>query len=230
MAPFQATEMSMTCERYREAASARLDSEPLGVSASALEHHLATCVDCAAWVQTASQLGRSYRVSRHTPPDLTASILDQVVLPAARVRRYRRRLRLSLGALGFVQWALAMPALFGDTVGMSMGMHASHESAAWNIALGASFVAVAIKPVRAVGTLPILATFVAVLGLLSIPDLAAGAVQGARLASHAGVVLGLVCVALVSRSQRTLPPGADVVVNVDEHASLRSIHRSRGAA
>jgi predicted anti-sigma-YlaC factor YlaD len=198
--------MDVTCERYREAASARLDGEPMQLPASALDHHLSTCPDCAGWLEAATRLGRAYRVSGHTPPDLTGRILDQVVLPGARITRYRRWLRTALATVGVLQWALALPALFGDSVGMQMSVHAAHESAAWNLALGASFLAVAVKPVRAVGTLPILATFVLVLSVLSVPDIADGTVGGQRLASHLGVVLGLVLVTLMSRSQRLLPP------------------------
>ena len=91
-----------------------------------------------------------------------------------------------------------------------MGVHAAHESAAWNLAMGASFLAVAVKPARAIGTLPILATFVTVLSVLSIPDLLAGAVEAARLASHAGVLAGLVLVAVLSRSERLPVPGPAV--------------------
>lgn len=196
----------MTCERYREAASARLDGEPIQLPASALDHHLSTCLDCAAWLETASRIGRSIRVTGHTPPDLSGAILHDVVLPTARVRRRRISLRLGLGALGLLQWALATPALFGDSVGMRMAMHASHESAAWNLALGASFLAVAVRPSRAVGALPILATFVGVLAVLSAGDIAAGLVDGTRLASHLGVVAGLVLVVFAARSERVLPP------------------------
>jgi predicted anti-sigma-YlaC factor YlaD len=88
-----------------------------------------------------------------------------------------------------------------------MGAHVAHESAAWNLAMGASFLAVAVKPSRAVGTLPILATFLLVLSVLSVPDLIAGAVEPARLASHVGVLLGLILVALVSRASRLPAPG-----------------------
>jgi predicted anti-sigma-YlaC factor YlaD len=198
--------MDVTCDRCREAASAQLDGEPIGVSASALEHHLATCTDCARWLEVATAAGRSLRVSAHTPPDLTGAILRDIVLPGAWVRARRRRLRISLGLLGFLHWALAIPAVFGDSVGMQLAMHASHEAAAWNLALGAAFLAVAVRPVRAVGTIPIIATFVAVLTVLSLPDLVAGAVESARLASHAGIAVGLVLLALLSRSERLLPP------------------------
>jgi len=200
----------MSCARYREAASARLDGEPLGLSSTALEHHLAGCASCAGWLAAAERAGRGLRISGSTPPDLSERILRQVVLPAARLNRRRWLVRAGLAGLGFVQWALALPALFGQSMAMQMSVHAAHESAAWNLAMGASFLAVAVKPARAIGTLPILATFVTVLSVLSIPDLLAGAVEAARLASHAGVLAGLVLVAVLSRSERLPVPGPAV--------------------
>lgn len=202
----------MNCARYREAASARLDGEPLGLSPTALEHHLASCTDCAGWLAAAERAGRSLRISATVPPDLSAQILAAVVLPHRRLARRQRLVRIGLGLLGFVQWALALPALFGQNLAehaMAMGTHAAHESAAWNLAMGASFLAVAVKPARSIGTLPILATFVGVLAVLSVPDLVAGAVEPARLASHLGVLAGLVLVALLSRAQRLPAPSAE---------------------
>jgi predicted anti-sigma-YlaC factor YlaD len=197
----------MSCARYREAASARLDGEPLGLSATALEHHLASCAGCAEWLATVERAGRGLRISGSVPPDLSGRILHRVVLPVARLNRRRWLVRAGLAVLGFVQWALALPALFGQGMAMQMSVHAAHESAAWNLAMGASFLAVAVKPARAIGTLPILTTFVTVLSVLSIPDVLAGAVAAARLASHAGVLAGLVLVAVLYRSERLPVPG-----------------------
>ncbi|HJQ01032.1 MAG TPA: zf-HC2 domain-containing protein [Jatrophihabitans sp.] len=225
----------MNCERYREAASARLDGEPLPMPAAALDAHLAACTDCAGWLATVERAGRALRVTGLTPPDLSGEILQRVVLPANRLARRQQLVRAGLAALGFVQWALAMPALFGHNpgvrAGMSMGAHAAHESAAWNLAMGVAFLAVAVKPARAVGTLPILGTFVGVLAVLSVPDLLAGAVSTARLASHAGVLAGLVLVALISRWAR-LPAPRPVTADQptgDAEASV-DLPRSRGAA
>lgn len=222
----------MTCDRYREAASARLDGEPIGMSVPALDAHLASCTQCAAWLQTATWAGRGLRISGVTSPDLSEAILQRVVLPATRLNRRRWRVRIALAVVGLVQWALAMPALFGDNVAMrgamAMGAHAAHESAAWNLAMGASFLAVAVRPARAIGTLPILATFVGVLALLSIPDVLTGAVEGARLASHAGIVVGLVLVALMSRSER-LPGPAETAERGPLPVSWSRRHH-RGAA
>ena len=225
--------MGMTCERYREGASARLDGEPLGMSASALENHLGSCADCAAWLRAAERAGRGLRVTGATPPDLSEQILQNVVLPAARLSRRRWMLRAGLAILGFVQWALAVPAIFGDNVGMqagmAMGVHAAHESAAWNLAMGASFLAVAVKPARAVGALPILTTFVSVLAVLSVPDLISGVVSPSRLASHAGVLVGLVLVVLMWRSERLPTPERAIAEPVTGRAGS-IVRRSRGAA
>ena len=223
----------MTCARYREAASARLDGEPLGLSPAALEHHLASCPDCAGWLATVERAGRSLRISATTPPDLSEAILTNVVLPHRRLARRQRLVRAGLMLLGFVQWALAMPALFGQNMAehsMAMGTHAAHESAAWNLAMGASFLAVAVKPVRAVGTLPILATFVGVLSLLSVPDLISGQVEPARLASHLGVLAGLVLVALLSRAARLPAPGVEQAEPAATKLRSTRSRSGRGAA
>jgi predicted anti-sigma-YlaC factor YlaD len=152
------------------------------------------------------------------------------VLPDRKLRRRRLWLRISLALLGFVQWALAIPAMFGDSMAMPMGIHAAHEGAAWNLALGASFLAVAVRPVRAVGTIPILATFVAVLGALTVPDIAAGLVETGRLVSHAGVVAGLVLVALMSRSTGLLPPQGEVTSGDGSQDSVHLLRGDRGVA
>jgi predicted anti-sigma-YlaC factor YlaD len=208
-----------------------LDGEPLGLPAAELDDHLAGCQDCALWLDTASRLGRAFRVTSELGPDLSGVILEQVVSPAARVDRYRRRLRISLGVLGFVQWALAMPALFGDNVGMQMNMHASHESAAWNFALGAAFLAVAVKPARASGTLPVLVPFVLLLAVFSVPDIAAGTVAASRLASHAGIVVGLALIGLLTRSQRLLPQGRGAVYGTPTaDTQSHPFGKKRGAA
>ena len=223
----------MSCARYREAASARLDGEPYGMPAAELEQHLAGCADCADWLETAERAGRGLRISGSTPPDLSERILRQVVLPAARLNRRRWLVRSGLAGLGFVQWALALPALFGQSMAMQMSVHAAHESAAWNLAMGASFLAVAVKPARAIGTLPILATFVTVLSVLSIPDVLTGSVAAARLASHAGVLAGLVLVAVLYRSERLPGPGPAVGQagsTTRPRARFRSARSRRGAA
>jgi predicted anti-sigma-YlaC factor YlaD len=194
------------CWRFREAASARLDGEPIGMSSSGLDHHLATCANCAGWMAEATRLTRMARLGTAEQPDLADQILAATVLPVRRVLRRRTWLRVALVVIGVVQLGLSLPSMFGDSIDMAMSIHATHEVAAWNCALAVALLATALRPRRAAGVLSVLATFVAVLTLLSIRDLASGAVTVGRLATHLGAVAGLVAVAALARVERALPP------------------------
>ena len=221
----------MRCDRFREAASARIDGEPIGLSASALEHHLATCVDCARWLDAATRLTRQARLSSADVPDLADRILDGAVLPARRMLRVRRWTRIALAAIGIAQIGVALPSLFGASIDMAMSTHAAHETAAWNVALGAAFLATAVRPRRAAGVLPVLAVFVGVLAVLSVRDVVSDAVAVGRLATHAGIVAGLALVYLLDRAERAEPPerpaafaDADDVEDGDAHGpGLRGV-------
>ncbi len=197
----------MRCDRFREAASARLDGEPIGMSASALDHHLSTCVDCAGWDAAATRLTRQARLGTAAVPDLVETITADVVLPAGRVLRRRMLLRIALFVAGAVQLLIAVPALAGDSIGMVMSAHATHEAAAWNLAIAVAFLATASRPRRAAGLIPLLATFVVVLGALSVRDVAAGVVSPGRLSTHADALVGLVLVLLLDRAERAVPRG-----------------------
>jgi predicted anti-sigma-YlaC factor YlaD len=135
-----------------------------------------------------------------------------VTLPARRVLRRRRVLRLGLLLAGVAQLLIGLPALTGDSIGMAMSAHGAHEAAAWNLALAVAFVAAASLPRRAAGLVPLLGTFLVVLGALSIRDLAAGAVSAGRLATHLAALAGLLLLVALDRAERALPPrrfGAD---------------------
>ncbi len=202
----------MKCDRFREAASARLDGEPIGMSASVLDYHLATCADCARWVEAAIRLTRHTRVGTADTPDLVDRILDGAVLPIRRVLRWRRWLRVALVVVGLAQLVVALPSLFGGSIDMAMSTHAAHETAAWNVALGAAFLATALRPGRASGVLAPLAAFVGVLAVLSVRDIASGEVAAGRLATHLGIVAGLALVYALARSERALPPDLPAAV------------------
>jgi predicted anti-sigma-YlaC factor YlaD len=165
------------------------------------------------------------RLGTANVPDLSDSILADAVLPARKVLRRRNRLRLGLVLVGLIQLIIAAPSCFGTDVGMAMGEHASHESGAWNVAVGIALLATATRPQRAAGVLTVLATFVGVLTLLSIRDVASGAVALERLATHLAAVAGLVLVAALARAERALPPRG-----VDASGADTSRSRLRGVA
>jgi predicted anti-sigma-YlaC factor YlaD len=194
------------CDRFREAASSRLDGEPIGMSAASLDHHLATCPDCARWTEDATRLTRKVRLGTADVPDLADGITADVVLPTRRVLRRRLLLRLALGIVAVTQLAIAIPSISGTALGMAMSEHAAHEDAAWNIAIGIAFVAAALAPRRAAGLVPLLASFIIVLAALSVHDIAAGTVSFDRLLTHLSAVVGLLLLLAMDRAERALPP------------------------
>ena len=194
------------------------------MAASALDHHLNSCTDCARWIDEATRLTRLARLGGSTVPNLSEQILAGAALPARRVLRRRSLLRVGLAVVGVVQLLLAVPSLFGSNIGMTMSSHATHEAAAWSAALGIAMLATAIKPLRAAGVLSVLATFVGVLTLLSIRDLASGAVDLERLATHLAAVVGLILVAAIVRAERALPPAREPGVHTDQQrGKLRGV-------
>jgi predicted anti-sigma-YlaC factor YlaD len=204
--------LTMQCTIYREAISARLDGEPLGMSEHHLDAHLDTCPHCTAWADAAAGVTRRARL---TPaprvPDLTASVL--AALPDPRRREARRQmtselLRVALLGIGVAQAVLAWPTLAFGGGAMAAPMHMTHETGAWNLAVSAAFFGVAAAPRLAAGALPFLGTFAALLTVLTSEDLAAGRVPVERAVGHLLLLAGVSLVAVLAwrgRRRRTVP-------------------------
>jgi predicted anti-sigma-YlaC factor YlaD len=202
----------MPCSPYREAISARLDGEALGVPSRELDQHLAACADCTAWTAAATLVTRRARLAPAPPvPDLTASVLGALPreLPgaaaAARARLADSALRLALVAVGVAQAAIAWPVLTSGAGAMSAPVHMAHETVAWNLAVAAAFLAVAASPRLAAGALPFLGSFAALLVSVTVTDLGAGHVHVERAVTHLLVLAGVVLVAAVAWRGRRRP-------------------------
>jgi predicted anti-sigma-YlaC factor YlaD len=203
----------MQCSSFREAASARLDGEPLGAAAADLDRHLAGCPSCAAWAGAAADVTRRARLAAAPPvPDLTAQVLAALpaVLPgaraAARARLVDTALRVLLGAVAVAQAALAWPALTSGAASMSAPVHMAHETGAWNAALAVAFAAVALAPRWAPGSLPLLGTFTAFLLTTTVRDLAAGHVHADRAVTHVLLLAGVAAIAVLAWRRRASAP------------------------
>src|SRR3954465_14053087 len=195
----------MSCAPFREAISARLDGEPLGMPASDLDGHLAGCAGCGGWAAQAPQVPRRARLAAAPPvPDLTATVLAALprelpgVAAAARTRLVATGLRLALLAVGVAQAGVAWPELASGRAAMSAPVHMAHETGAWSLGVAAAFLAVAAAPRLAPGALPFLGTFTALLVPVTLADLGDGHVPAARAAVHLLLLVGLVLVATVA--------------------------------
>jgi predicted anti-sigma-YlaC factor YlaD len=202
-------------ELYREALSARLDGEDGPVGRAELDAHLAECPACRQWLDDAATVNRLAR----TAPAMPAIDVTEAVLPAA-PGRWRGRLamvlRLGLGLIGAAQLVLGVVQIStlegaeaDSTHGGATPGHLWHESAAWNVAVGAAFLWIAARRGRPLGVIPILTVFIGVLVVLSGADVLAGRVDPLRLASHGFVLVGYLIVLALSRPALDLtPPGS----------------------
>jgi predicted anti-sigma-YlaC factor YlaD len=195
----------MPCSRFREAISARLDGEPLGMPVAELDGHLLGCAACRDWAADASAVTRRARLAAAPPvPDLTATVVAALprelpgVAAAARSRLVGAALRLALVGVGVAQAGLAWPELASGTAAMSAPVHMAHETGAWSLGVAAALLAVAAAPQLAAGALPFLGTVTALLVPVTLVDLAAGRVHADRAVVHVLLLAGLALVASVA--------------------------------
>ncbi|RZT84446.1 putative anti-sigma-YlaC factor YlaD [Pseudonocardia sediminis] len=206
------THAPVPCTECRERVSARLDGEDDPFPA--VDAHLQGCPDCRAFADRAATVTRLARTGTAQPgPDLVASVLTAAtgMRPVERRRRAGVAVRAGLGMVGAGQIALAAAGVLGAAIAgtgeMHMGgasaEHFAHESAAWNLAIGVGFAAVALGRSRLVaGLVPVIGAFVGVLAVLSVVDLIAGRVDPVRLLAHLLLVVGLVLLLLHRRVLR----------------------------
>ncbi|MBB4681668.1 zf-HC2 domain-containing protein [Crossiella cryophila] len=208
----------MDCSNYQELLSARLDGEEPPDTAR-LDAHLDACADCSAWYDRAARITRLARTGvAETGPDLVAAVLAE--LPPRRGVSLLAALRWALGLLGIAQVTLAMSVFLspggGDHHGTGLldagATHLSHESAAWNLALGVAFGWAALRTRQVAGLVPVLGTFVVVLFGVSLLDLVRGGVAPTRVAAHLVALAGLVLIVLLARfgDSRYRPAPADL--------------------
>jgi predicted anti-sigma-YlaC factor YlaD len=195
----------MRCADWRDLLSARLDGEDDPADRNRTDAHLAGCAGCRGWLDRAATITRLTRTAPAAPvPDLTGPIL--AALPA-RDRRVPLLYGL-LAAVGAVQLVLGLAQVGGGATGAhshagagltATAGHLWHESAAWNVAVGAGFLLVGVRRSRPTGLVPMLTAFVAMLVLLSVNDLTTGRVDLTRLVGHGFVLTGYLLVLALTR-------------------------------
>lgn len=193
----------MSCDHWRELASARLDGELAGDEATALDAHLATCPACRSFAADAADLGRAVRVRPAEPvPDLYAAIMAAApAVGPTRTPLLQRWSRLALAWLAIVQLALALPALlFGD--GAGMGHHVARHLGSFDVAIAIGLLYAAWRPERARSLLPVVAALAACLVVTSVADLSDGSTTTGLEAHHVLDMVGFVLLWLVAGRPR----------------------------
>jgi predicted anti-sigma-YlaC factor YlaD len=192
----------MTCDRYREAISARMDGEDPALPTADIDAHLATCNDCREWEALSRTAARAMRVhAAGDIPDLTGPIMTKITHAArAQAAPAPSMVRLALALVAISQALIALPAMWGDDLGAPV--HVAHEQAAWALALAAGLGLCAWRPARAAAVLPMLTVFVGVLFALTLPDLIAGRVTPDSEVPHLMAAMGLLLLWLEAHPPR----------------------------
>ncbi|MFI2651131.1 zf-HC2 domain-containing protein [Micromonospora fulviviridis] len=207
----------MGCKQWREVLSAQLDGEVSATEQAGADAHLDGCAGCRGWLDRAAAVTRRARLSVLTPGrDLVDDVLTALPAAPPAVRGARDRLVLTLrgvlGLIGGLQLVLGLtqigrgPAGGHEHAGVLASGHLWHESAAWNVAVGAGFLFVAARRTPPTGLVPMLSAFVGTLVLLSVNDLVTGRVDTTRLISHGFLLAGYLVVVALSRP-RLRPEG-----------------------
>jgi predicted anti-sigma-YlaC factor YlaD len=179
----------MQCDRFREAISARIDGEDLGLPEGAVDAHLRDCGDCRAWRQRAHAVTRRARLGGlYLDHDLTPGVLAAV--PAADARRWRRLTqRAALAAVAVAQFAITIPLLLlGHDHGA--GTHAAHELGSFDLSLAIAFAVGTVRPALAAGLAWPCAIAAAGLTGTAVIDWIGGHTPGADEAQHLVAVAG----------------------------------------
>jgi predicted anti-sigma-YlaC factor YlaD len=197
----------MQCDRFREAISARIDGEDLGLPEGAVDAHLRDCGDCRAWRQRAHVVTRRARLGGlYLDHDLSPWLLAAV--PAADTGRRRRfTRRAALAAVAAAQLAITVPLLL---LGHDHGArtHAAHELGSFDLALAIAFAVGALRPALAAGLAWPCAIAAAGLTGTAVTDWIGGQTPGADEAQHLVAVVGALLLVWQARTSGNTSAGS----------------------
>lgn len=186
----------MSCDRWREAISARLDGEDPGIEQRLVDAHVARCGECQRFSAAAEATRRDHRIGPAPDiPDLSRQVSKLVTLADRAGRWSLVRVLLTVVALEII--AFSLPALvLGDD--QSTSPHSARHLGAFTAAYGVGLLVVAVRPARARTMLPVAAVLAGALVITAIVDLIDGRIPLVGEAQHLPEVLSVVLVWLLA--------------------------------
>lgn len=188
----------VTCSQARETISARIDGEIEAVDHAALDHHLQTCADCRAYEEDAFALRRALRMQVVTPETSDEPVVDMV--------GSLRTVSILRGVLFVVGGTLVLLNL--SSIVSPEGTTAAHLSrhdGIFGTALGIGMLAVAAKPYRAIGLVPLTSAIAVLMAVAATADLMNGEANLLSEAVHVVEFVGLICLWVISGGPTRLP-------------------------
>jgi predicted anti-sigma-YlaC factor YlaD len=202
----------MTCERWREAISARADGEELAVDGRMLEAHLHRCPRCRSFAATAPMAVAGAPTA--APPDELPRRIARLTAAADRAATWSM-VRALLAVVAVEIIVVAVPPLLGDEQATSP--HAARHLGAFAVAYGVGLLVVVARPARARTMLPVAIVVAAALVIGSIVDLAQRRIPLFDEAAHLPEVVSVVLVWLLAVPARHPGDGRGLGALLDRH-------------
>jgi predicted anti-sigma-YlaC factor YlaD len=184
-----------SCDRWREALSARADGEVPGVDDRLIDAHVARCPACRAFAANADLTRRRLLVREASAmPDLSHRV-SRLNAIADRASGWSV-VRALLAVVGVEVIAFAIPELVlghGDA-----NAHAARHLGAFSVAYGIALLVVVVRPARARTVLPVSAFLAAALVITSTVDLLAGRAPWNAEIGHLPEVISVALVWLIA--------------------------------
>jgi predicted anti-sigma-YlaC factor YlaD len=164
----------VSCERWRDAVSARADGEEIGMDPALLDAHLATCPGCRAFERDVAVIRRPFRLQVSPPmPDLSRQVVKRSSL-LTRIGRWSMvRGLLAIVAVEII--VMAVPSLvLGEDQGAAA--HTARHLGAFSVAYAVGLLVVVARPARARTLLPVAGVLAAALVISAVADVVDGVI------------------------------------------------------
>ena len=189
--------------------SSRIDGELGAADEAALDLHLETCPSCQAYQDDAFALRRSLRMrsvdvvaaeeAAEPPVDLVGSLHGLSAL------------RWVLVVIGGTLIVLNISSLVTPESGVAA--HLSRHDAVFGTALGIGMLAVAAKPHRAIGLVPLTSAIGVLMVIVATADLVTGSANLLAEAVHLVEFAGLICLWVISGGPSRIPKHVRMVTS-----------------
>jgi predicted anti-sigma-YlaC factor YlaD len=190
----------MSCDRWRESISARLDGEVSPIDEALVDEHLRRCESCRAYAGNGDVLRRAARIG------VAPAMVDLAPAVVRRARTADRAsvwggLRLGLAVTAVPIIVLSAPALLlGDEAGADR--HEARHLGSFAVAYAIGLLVVALRPAKARSMLPLTFALSGALVTTAIVDVASGRTPALAEVGHLPEVASMVFMWLLAAGPR----------------------------
>jgi predicted anti-sigma-YlaC factor YlaD len=185
---------SVTCDRWRDAISARADGEELGVSTRLLDAHLSGCAACRAFAASIEPV-TTVPTTAAPSPDLSRHVARLAAIADRAGSWTIVRGLLAVVAVEILVFSLPELVL-GENQDASE--HSARHLGAFTVAYAVGLLVVVVRPARARTMLPVAAVLAGALLATAVADMANGRVPLVDEAQHLPEVVSVVLVWLIA--------------------------------